>query len=431
MAHKAAPYNDDAQKTRMSALIITLPPSMPAPATPVQAVWTEDGASIKLHVETPLALLPATANAEIVVLVAAAQLSWHRLALPKGTLERNFFQEGNASRVRAIVESLLEERVLDEPSQLHVALEPQARNGEPTWVAACDRSWLHAWLATLEQAGRPVSRIVPELAPLPDDSPVGATLHCLGTTAAAQWVYCSPHGVTLLPVSTSGIALLAQLQNGKSVAQVVAEPGVAALAEQHFQGRVSLQTGPQRAILAAQTSWDLAQFDLLRTRGTRTRKRLASAITSLRHSAHWRPARWAVLALLLVNLAGLQAWAWKEQSALAAKRAAVRDILQTTFPEVRVVVDAPLQMARSVADLQRQSGAASNGDMEPMLGVLQTVAPELGTPVAMEFVAGELRLKFTDASATALPTLAAKLQTHGYTAALDGDRLVLKMERRP
>ncbi len=413
----------------MSALIITLPPSMPAPATPVQAVWTEDGVGVKLHVQAALALLPASGNAEVVVQVGAAQLSWHRLTLPKGTLDRGFFQEGNASRVRTIVESLLEERVLDEPAQLHIALEPQARSGDPSWVAACDRAWLHAWLAALEQAGRAVSRIVPELAPI-TDAAQAATLHCLGAPDAAQLVYSSTNGVALLPLSSSGIALLAQLQQDQAVAPVFAEPGVTALAEQYFQGRVSLQTAPQRALQAAQSNWDLAQFDLLRTRGTRTRKRLASTVAVLRQSPQWRPARWAMLALLLINLAGLQVWTWKEQSALAAKRAAVRDILQTTFPDVRVVVDAPLQMARSLADLQRQNGAASSGDMEPMLGALQTVAPEIGTPAAMEFVAGELRLKLPDASASALPALAAKLQAHGYTAAQEGDRLVLKLERR-
>jgi general secretion pathway protein L len=105
--------------------------------------------------------------------------------------------------------------------------------------------------------------------------------------------------------------------------------------------------------------------------------------------------------------------------------------LTSTFPEVRVVVDAPLQMARSLADLQRQSGSASTGDMEPMLGALQTVAPEIATPSAMEFMAGELRLKVADPSAATLHTLATKLQAHGYTAVQEGDRLVLKLERRP
>jgi len=253
----------------------------------------------------------------------------------------------------------------------------------------------------------------------------------MGTPDRAQLVYGSELGLSVLPLNSASVALLTQAHLGDSPQQVVAEPAVAELAEQHFRGRVSLQTGPQRALAAAQSAWDLAQFDLLRTRGTRTRKQLATWGTSLLQAPHWRPARWAVLALVAINLIGLQAWAWKEESALAAKRAAIRNILTTTFPDVRVVVDAPLQMTRSLVDLQRQSGTAASGDLETMLGLFQTLAPEIPAPTAIEFVAGELRLKVLTPSEAALSSATAKLQANGYSAVLDGDRLVLKQERRP
>ena len=80
-------------------------------------------------------------------------------------------------------------------------------------------------------------------------------------------------------------------------------------------------------------------FDLLRTRGTRTRKQLAQMTGDLLQSPRWRPARWALVAIVLANLAGLQVWAWKEQAALAAKRTGLREILTITFPDVRVVVE--------------------------------------------------------------------------------------------
>ena len=412
----------------MSSLIITLPPFTPTAATVCSTVWTEDGQTVKRQLDAPLTLLPDTPGAEVVAVVPVSQLSWHRLEFPKGTLERNFFQEGNTARLRSVLEGLLEERLLDEPAQLHFAIEPQARAGTPAWVAACDRAWLNAWLAALEQAGRPASRIVPEQEPGAADGPDATVLHVLGTPDQAQLVFNNAHGVTVLPLSHSSLALVARAP-GEAPPPVVAEPAVAELAEQHFQGRVSLQTGAQRALVAAQSAWDLAQFDLLRTCGTRTRKRLATLSNTLLRAPQWKPARWALVALVVVNLAGLQLWAWKEQSALAAKRVALRSILTTTFPEVRVVVDAPLQMARSLADLQRQSGAASSADLETMLGLFQAAAPELPTPLAIEFVAGELRLKLLDPAAAA--GAGTRLQAQGYSAALDGDRVVLKQERRP
>lgn len=413
----------------MSSLIVTLPPSLPTAAMPCGVVWTEDGRTVKRHVDAPLALLPDAAHAETVAVVPAGQLSWHRLELPKGTLERGFFQEGNTTRLRAILDGLLEDRLLDEPAQLHFAIEPQARAGAPIWVAACDRAWLGAWLQALEQAGRPAARIVPEVEPAAPDAVGAASLQVLGTPDHAQCVWSGPQGVTVLPLSSATAALLADA--AAALPEVLAEPGVAELAEHHFKTRIVLQTAAQRAILAAQSNWDLAQFELSRSRGTRTRKRLSALVSTLLRAPQWKPARWATAALVVVNLVGLQAWAWKEQSALAAKRAAVRDILTTTFPDVRVVVDAPLQMGRALADLQRQSGAASSLDLETMLGLFQALAPELPAPLAIEFVAGELQLKGLDLSPATLARVSAQLQTHGYAARMDGASLVLKQERRP
>lgn len=413
----------------MSSLIVTLPSTLPTASTPCSTVWTEDGSTAKRQLDAPLNLLPQTADAEIVVVVPAAQLSWHRVEFPKGTLERGFFQEGNAPRLRAVIDGLLEDRLLDEPAHLHFAIQPQARADAPNWVAACNRAWLHAWLAALEHTGRPVARIVPELAPPPDAAPDAVSLNAMGTAEQPQLICSGPNGVVVLPLTHNSIALLTQ---NIDASLVLAEPAVATLAEQHFSGRVSLQTAAQRAMAAAQSPWDLAQFDLLRTRGTRTRKQLTALASDLLQSRRWKPARWAAVAIVLANLIGLQAWAWKEQAALAAKRVAVREILTMTFPDVRVVVDAPLQMARSLADLQRQSGAAASGDLETMLGTFQTLVPEIAAPVAIEFVAGELRMKLADPSVPTLPAAITRLQAQGYSAAQDGDRLVLKQqERRP
>ena len=415
----------------MATLIVTLPLALPTAATPCEGVLTEDGRTVLRHVEAPLALLPAPSGVEIVAVVPARRLSWHRLELPRGTLDRGFFQEGNAPRLRAVLDGLLEDRLLDEPSHLHFAIEPQAKAGGPVWVAACERTWLHAWLAALEQAGRPVARIVPEIAPLAEASLGAASLHITGTPENAQLVMAGLDGVTLLPLSAATAALVAWPDSEESLVELVAEPGVADLAEQYFARPITLRTRPQRAVESAQSAWDLAQFDLLYTRRARTRKRLSALTATLLRAPRWRAARWAALGLVVVNLVGLQAWAWKEQSALAGKRAAIRDILTETFPEVRVVVDAPLQMARSLADLQRLSGTASSSDMETMLVRFQAAAPTGKTPSAIDFVAGELRLKGLNPTTVGMANVSAKLRTEGYSARFDGDSLLLKQEIHP
>ncbi|MDQ3058017.1 MAG: type II secretion system protein GspL [Pseudomonadota bacterium] len=405
----------------MTSLIITLPRALPAAATLCEGVLTDDGRTVQRHVQATLALLPAPAGLEVVAVVPASRLSWHRVELPQGALK------GSTARLRAVLDGLLEDHLLDDTAQLHFAMAPQARAQQPVWVAACERVWLYAWLAALEQADRPAARIVPELAPPAADAPAHASLQATGSPDNAQLLLTGPGGVTVLPLSTATAALLAWPQE----AELLAEPSVAALAESHFKRPVTLQTAPERWLAAAQSGWDLAQFDLLYTRRTRTRKQLSSMVSALLRAPRWRAARWAAVTLVVINVAGLQAWAWKQESALAAQRSAIRGILLTTFPEVRVVVDAPLQMARALADLQRRNGAASVADLETMLGQFQAAAPDMRPPAGIEFVAGELRLKGLEPSGAGLASVATRLQAQGYSTRIEGDSLVLKEERLP
>ncbi|MDE2418289.1 MAG: general secretion pathway protein GspL [Burkholderiales bacterium] len=413
----------------MSTLIITLPNTPASASTPVESVYSEDGLEATRIANAQLSLMPAT-GAQVVALVPAQQLSWHVVTLPRGTLEQGYFGDGGASRLHTVLEGLLEDRLLDEPASLHFALEPRPREGNPVRVATCNKIWLQAWIATLEAAGLPVTRIVPEISPTPQDAATPAW-RVMGSPERPELLRSDAEGVTLLPFSAAAMALLAAHGAADASAPLLAEPGVAALAEQAFKRPATLQTRTQRALLAAQANWDLAQFDLLRTLGTRTRKHLTALTGSLLRAPQWRAARWASLALVILNLAGLQAWAWKEQSALTAKRVAIQNTLMSTFPDVRVVVDAPLQMARATADLQRQSGTASGADLEAMLSQFQAAAPDTPPPAAIEFIADELQLKGLDAAHPTLTDVATRLQARGYMARWDGDALVLRQGGRP
>lgn len=402
----------------MTSLILTLPPTPPAATTPCQGLLTDDGRTVLRTIEATLALLPAPSGLEMVVVVPTSRLSWHPVELPQGALK-------GSARLRTILDGLLEEQLLDDPAQLHFAVEPQARTGKPVWVAVCDRAWLYAWLTALEQAGRPAARIVPELAPPAEDSALQTALQAVGNPDNPKLLRANSGGVTVLPLTASTAALLAWPEE----ADLRAEPAVAALAENYFKRAVTVQTAAERWLAATQSDWDLAQFDLLYTRQTRTRKRLAAMTSALLQAPRWRAARWATLAVLLINLAGLQIWAWKQESALAAQRSAIRDTLVATFPEVRVVVDAPLQMTRALTDLQRRNGAASLTDLETMLGQFRAAAPDMRPPGSIEFTVGELQLKQLEPPA-GLASVADRLQSQGYSARIEGDSLILK-ESRP
>jgi general secretion pathway protein L len=408
----------------MTTLIITLSSDSADAAALYDYLLSPDGRAVGEQSRVPLALLPQVDNSvEVVALVSADKLSWHRVQLPRGTLGRRMFQEGGPSRLRAVLEGLLEDQLLDETAQLHFALEPQASEDTPVWVAACDKVWLRSALQALEQSGRPVSRIVPEFAP----DTLSDALYVTGEPEHAQLVLGNGGAVALWPLSKASVALL----NWPEARPVVAEPAVAALAEQLFQRSVSLQPVGQRRLQAMQSAWDLAQFDLANSSGARTRKRLSESFVSLLRAPQWRAARLAVLALVLVNLFGLNAWAWREQSRITTQRGAIAEVLTSTFPQVRVVVDAAVQMNKEVALLQQASGAATPRDMEVMLAAFGLAAPAGSTPTALEFAAGELRLKGLKLKPDEISAIAFKLKPQAYVLSVEGDALLVKQGLAP
>jgi len=249
----------------------------------------------------------------------------------------------------------------------------------------------------------------------------------MGEPDQAHMVFSADDAVTVWPLSAASVTLLSWPESRG----IVAEPAVAAITEQLFKRTVTLQQVGQRRLQAAQSAWDLAQFDMVNSGSARTWKRVSESIGNFLRLPRWRAARLALVALLLVNLIGLNAWAWKEQSRLNAQRAAIRDLLTSTFPNVRVVVDAPIQMAKEVAALQQASGASSNRDLDVMLSTVGALIPANTTPTAIEYAAGELRLKGLALKSTAATAISFMLKPKGYMANIEGDALVVKQVSEP
>jgi general secretion pathway protein L len=211
----------------------------------------------------------------------------------------------------------------------------------------------------------------------------------------------------------------------------VAEPAVAALAEQVLQYPPVLQQAPQRWLQAAQSDWDLAQFEFSSSGRARALKKLGTAWADVLAAPQWRPARWGAVLLVAVNLVGLNAWAWRERSALDDKREAIRRTLTQTFPNVKVVVDAPLQMEKEMAALRQAAGATSGRDLEAMLGALSTASPPTRVVSGLEFSQGELQVKGLAYSPDEARAVAAALKSQGFSANLRGETLAITPEGLP
>lgn len=418
----------------MSTLIVTLPLESADTHTAYGYLLSPDGNSAGPHAVAAAHLLPAPAGAtgEIVAVVPAQALSWHRVELPKGTLAKSLFGgSSQAPRLRAVLEGLLEDRLLDETADLHFALAPDASDGAPSWVAVCDRRWLRAALQPLEDAARPAGRIVPECSPGAD----APALQALGTPGQALLLAHSDAGVSLLPLSAHSLALARDLHGLDADTPLATEPAVAAQAEQELGHPVVLRQNTQRWLDAARSRWDLAQFDFVSSSRARAWKNIATRLREAWQAPRWRPARIGVAALVVVQLLGLNAWAWKERAALDDKRTAIRQTLTQTFPDVKVVVDAPVQMERALAQLRQNSGASSGRDLEALLSATGRAASvgaaAAPAPAGLEFSAGELRLRGLALPGEQASAFGEQLRGLGYSLRNEGDRMVVQAEATP
>jgi general secretion pathway protein L len=393
-------------------LIIALPHS--AHANTGYAHVHSDGHSVLRSATGAAATLSAHAG-EMVAVVPHSRLSWLRVQLPPAS---------HGPRLQAVLHGLLEDRLLDDPQQLHIVPAPDAdtvaRTGGDTLVAVCDKQWLRDALAPLQATGLTVQRIVPELSPSEQ-----AVLQVMGEPDHSQSVLCHAHGVTLLPPNTAQWHTLTELSPDDL--QIQAEPAMVSRVQSTLQRQPMLQSAAQRWVKSSQSNWDLAQGEWAQGPLQRLQRQVLSAWQTALHAPAWKPVRWVVVALIALQVLGLNALAWRERSALNAQQASLQTILQTTFPSVTLVIDAPLQMQREVDSLQQKSGTASSTDFEPLLAALAGVLPAGQTPQQIHFANHALRVQGVTLDSHSAGI--ARLKAQGLSLRQDGnDTWVLQAE---
>lgn len=333
-------------------------------ATEYAYVTSPDGLLLQLQGQAAASLLPKATT--VIAVLGDADVSWHRITLPKAP----------AARMRAALVGVLEDALLEEADNVHLAVSPQASAGQPSWIAAVDRRWLRNELAALEKADVFVDRVVPMA--WPDDPPIGyfAEIEPDGGR--------STHGIALNWAHADGVASI-RLQGGLARALVPhpapagtrwsATPGAASAAEQWLGSPVPVMPPGERLLQAARSLWNLRQFDLAqRTRGARALR------DSLRKfmSPAWRPVRVGVLVLAAAQILGLNLWAWHQQGAIEAKRVAMRGLAKEAFPRVSdldIERDAVAVVQRETQTLRTQAGKPGDSDFETLLQAAASAWP--------------------------------------------------------
>lgn len=375
-------------------------------------VLSTDGRQPQQHGSGSLDSLPS--DAETVLALPPRAVSWHRITLPRVP----------ASKLRAALEGLLEERLLTDVGDVHFALQPGYQPGQPLWVAVCAKVWLRECLNALEAAQRPATRILPMAWPLHGDA---AERHWAHDEAGLAWLSsATADGVQHLPLSA--LAPVASADGGTTTGPWLAEPAVSVAAEAALGLRVALCTTPQWLLQCAQSGWNLAQLDFALHQRARQGQRLRQAWREWLNGPAWRPARWGLLALLLTHLAGLNALAWQEHQALASKQQLLERSVREAFPSITLVLDAPVQMGREVTRLQQASGQLAHSDLEAMLGALDPGEQDAGVlhPRALDFAQGRGQFTGWSGDPDQLTQLAQQLQVRGWRASADGDGITLQ-----
>jgi general secretion pathway protein L len=408
----------------MRTLIIQLPLDLPSPTLsyPHAVVQTEPDAKRLPMQWAAASLLPAAdRQTEVLALLPATAISWHRVDLPPGL-------QAHSAKLQSALQGLLEDRLLDDPTQLHMALQPGWKTTARPWVAVCNRQWLGAHMQALEQAGLSVHRIVPEFNPS-SALAFAAQLQVTGLGEADTgwlWVTHPERGVWGQPMqalrSQSADKTLGLTAEDRQSIDIQAEPGVVALTSE-FMGEAARLIAPGQHWLAAMSSdWDLAQFDLRANARSRQIKNVQRAVSTFWHSPAWRPTRWGLWLLLASQLVGLNAWAWKTRADWQTQQQNWSVMLRESFPQTQVVVDAPLQMAREVERLRQASGQLTASDLESMLGSLgQALPPGLAAPRQWTYQPGQLRVQDFKPSSAEQQTLQKTLGNSGYRWRAEGN----------
>lgn len=367
----------------MNTLMLLLPVEPPDGRS--LACWSLDAAgAVDKHLLS-LAELAQGRYAEFLAVVPAQQLSWHMATLPAGVKTR-----GDA-RLLPVLQGMLEEALLDDSECVHVALAPGAEAGAQALLAVCDKAWLGGWLQALEQAGIQVGRTLPEV---PPDCLADAAV-CTGH-AHGSWITVLDGGIPLtVPLAADAHWLVAVPAQASAATYQDAVQCLGA-------DRVQLQDEAAWLAGLRQTRWDLAQHGFALNRRDRWRRKAVAQVQTWLHAPAWRGPRRACLALAAVLVVGLHLQWWWSARSLQAKQVAITQTVRASFPQLQLVVDAPVQMQREVQRLREAAGVLSAQDLQPLMAAAGRALQPLGArPGALDYTGSELLLHGLSADAVA------------------------------
>ena len=403
----------------MSTLIILLAaqPRLAAPTTaghvaPAEFdyVLSTDGQRVTEHGRAAPAALPRAA--QVVLVLRPADVAFQRIAIPKAP----------AARLRAALTGVMEEGLLEDEDDVHLAVAPDAKAGAEHWVAVVNKPWLRAQLDALEFGNVSLDRAVPSW--WPDQGVAGHTFREGGPDEPAQLAWRDDAGVLCVPLASPvSRALLAALPED-TVVRWTATPETALDASEFVGMPVASVTDEEQALRAARAGWNLLQFDLApQRRGVKLVRDLA---TRFAFDPAWRVTRIGLVAFVVVMLLGLNVRAFQESRRIAAKKAALTTIVAETFPNVKSIYEPAAQAQKEIDTLRAAAGHPGDGDIETLLQAAESAWPQSHSPLEnLKFEPGHLTLPANGWSPQEIERFTTQLRAAGVDVQSGSDKLVL------
>jgi general secretion pathway protein L len=129
----------------------------------------------------------------------------------------------------------------------------------------------------------------------------------------------------------------------------------------------------------------------------------------------WQPVRYGLAALVAVQLLGLNLWAWHQHREVAARREAVTTTLTGAFPQVRAILDAPVQMQKQLDLLRASAGSVGEQDFEALLAAAAMAWPADRPPAeALAFEPGRLTVSAQGWAPNQIDNFRNQLRSEGW-----------------
>jgi len=305
------------------------------------------------------------------------------------------------AKLRLALPNLLEDKLLTEPADQHIAFAPQRDAQGKLAVAAISRAWLARVLEVFKSTGRTPQLAWSALALLPPPPP--------GTLS--MWL-AAPRALLKTP---NGEGLGFDLdEHASALIEFAADRAEASRLEVRGQGELGTRLPMHRAELALPNETEFAGVPNLLQAGFAPRRAWQRFDTK-----QWRaPLAWLGAAGLVAVL-GLNLYWFKLDHEARALRTDMLNAFRSAFPQEPAVVDPIAQAKRQLVDLRSRAGLASPDDYSVLMAraaQLLGQAP-LGAVEGFEYRDRSLRLQLKPALVQDA-ALANQLRAHALSLGL-------------